>query len=142
MHTATQSTPTSLHKAHLNRYTKHPHSADQIISVLNSNFNWSKCFHSTTTQAYSLVASIAHKALESRGAIHSQYGHSGSDRRTGKARGSVDLRGSRQDSQHPDTHQSNPQLTTLGYADKRVKIPTLTKDESFTSHRMVLSQRV
>ena len=82
----------------------HPHSADHIISVLNSNFNWSKCFHSTTPQAYSLVASIAHKALESRGAIHSQYGHSGSDRRMGKARGSVALRGSRQDSQHPHTH--------------------------------------
>ena len=35
--------------------------------MLNSNFNWSKCLHSRTPQAYSLLAFIAHTRSKAGG---------------------------------------------------------------------------
>jgi len=131
-HTHTHTTATQKHN-HTSTTTatqKHKHCADHINSVpilelqleqVHSQHNPSGiqlgCFHRAHT-------------LESRGAIHSQYGQSGSDRRMGKARGSVALRGSRQDSQHPHTHlrEPKPPINHFGLCGQNgFGVPTLTK---------------
>ena len=109
---------------------KHKHCADHINSVPKLELQLEQVHSQHNPSGIQLGCFHRAHTLESRGAIHSQYGQPGSDRRMGKARGSVALRGSRQDSQHPHTHlrEPKPPINHFGLCGQNgFGVPTLTK---------------